>query len=460
MRAAIYLRISDDKVGKELGVTRQREDCEKLARSRGLTVAPSHVYVDNSRSAFSGKPRPDYLRLLETIRRGEVHWVVSWDPDRLHRSPRELEDFIDLMETTGVQVATVKAGDWDLSTAAGRQQARSLGTWARYESEHKSERVRRALEQNAQDGRPHGRVKYGWRRERDEETGEVAEVLHPEQAAVVQRIARQILAGDSLARITAELEAEGVPTANGGPWRRNSVRELALRERNAGRIVHRGQVVGDGAFPAILEPAVFDQVKAVLRAPERKTVMSKQSVTLLASIALCGECGAKLRGSVNGRKPSYRCEEKGCVSRQRADVDAVVEGAILGRLARPDASALLAPAPNDDQTRALEEVRELRARLDGAADDYADGKIDRRMMERISARLTPQLDAAEARTLVVDDSPLLDGLAGNDRAAEVWATLPLERKRAVVQVLAEVRVRRGVRGTHTFDPSLVHVNWK
>jgi len=45
--------------------------------------------------------------------------------------------------------------------------------------------------------------------------------------------------------------------------------------------------------------------------------------------------------------------------------------------------------------RATGEAAGLRARLDTAADDYADGKIDARQLERITARIRPALDAAE-----------------------------------------------------------------
>lgn len=75
--------------------------------------------------------------------------------------------------------------------------------------------------------------------------------------------------------------------------------------------------------------------------------------------------------------------------------------------------------------RATGEAAALRARLDTAADDYADGKIDARQLERITARIRPALDAAENRARVVDDYPLLEGLVRNDKAADVWAGLPL-----------------------------------
>lgn len=72
-----------------------------------------------------------------------INAVIAWHTDRLHRSPRELEEFIDICERAGVAVETVKAGPVDCSTWAGRAVVRTLRAWARYESEHKAERIRR-----------------------------------------------------------------------------------------------------------------------------------------------------------------------------------------------------------------------------------------------------------------------------------------------------------------------------
>jgi DNA invertase Pin-like site-specific DNA recombinase len=61
--------------------------------------------------------------------------VLAWHTDRLHRSPKELETYIDLCEPRGVVTRTVRAGELDLATASGRMVARQLGAVARYESE-------------------------------------------------------------------------------------------------------------------------------------------------------------------------------------------------------------------------------------------------------------------------------------------------------------------------------------
>jgi site-specific DNA recombinase len=105
------------------------------------------VFTDNDTSAFRGRRRAAYEQLLESIRAGQVQTVLAWAPERLHRSPRELEDFLELIERQSVTVETVKAGAWDVSTSHGRLVARILGAVSRAESERTGERVSRAHQQ-------------------------------------------------------------------------------------------------------------------------------------------------------------------------------------------------------------------------------------------------------------------------------------------------------------------------
>src|SRR5690348_12936743 len=106
-RAAIYCRISQDREGAGLGVERQRQDCEALAARLGWTITA--VHVDNDTSAHSGKPRPGYAALLADIEAGTADAVLVWHTDRLHRSPAELETFVEICERRGVFTQTVKA---------------------------------------------------------------------------------------------------------------------------------------------------------------------------------------------------------------------------------------------------------------------------------------------------------------------------------------------------------------
>lgn len=51
-------------------------------------------YVDNDVSAYSGRVRPEYERLLRDISDGLIDALIVWHQDRLHRRPVELEHFL------------------------------------------------------------------------------------------------------------------------------------------------------------------------------------------------------------------------------------------------------------------------------------------------------------------------------------------------------------------------------
>jgi len=104
-------------------------------------------------SAYSGKVRPAYRRMLDDLGGGFLDAVVVWDLDRLHRQPRELEEFFDLCKAAGVSRLASVSGDVDLSTHDGQFLARILGAVAKKESDDKSRRIRRKHEELAQAGK-------------------------------------------------------------------------------------------------------------------------------------------------------------------------------------------------------------------------------------------------------------------------------------------------------------------
>jgi DNA invertase Pin-like site-specific DNA recombinase len=65
---------------------RQLEDCRKLAADLGWVVGDE--YVDNDLSAYSGKRRPEYERLLNDLANGSRDAVLIYHVDRLTRRPR------------------------------------------------------------------------------------------------------------------------------------------------------------------------------------------------------------------------------------------------------------------------------------------------------------------------------------------------------------------------------------
>lgn len=152
VRAAIYLRISQDRELDGLAIERQREDCENLAKFRRWEVV--ETYVDQSKGATDKtKKRPAYDQMVADYHSGRFTAIVCYDLDRLTRQPRQLEDWIDWAEERGLQLVTAN-GDADLSTDGGRMYARIKAAVARAEMERKSARQSRAHVQRAEQGRP------------------------------------------------------------------------------------------------------------------------------------------------------------------------------------------------------------------------------------------------------------------------------------------------------------------
>lgn len=461
-QAAIYVRISEDKTGAGLGIERQEADCRALAGRLGWDVVEP-IYSDNDVSAYSGKPRPGYRRLLADLRTGVADAVLCWHTDRLHRSPVELEEYIEVCQPREIPTQTVKAGPLDLATPSGRLMARQLGAYARFESEHHSDRAKRARLQAATDGRWLGGLRpFGY--------GADGMALIEAEAEAIRWMAAEVQAGTSLRSIARKLNAEGTFTSQGRPWTSRAVAWLLRRPRNAGLSQHQGEPIGPAKWPAILDSDTWRGVVAVLGDPARNTTTSRARRWLLSGLALCGVCGKPVRSggvAVRGdrRVPSYTCPA-GHVRRNAVELDDYVEVVVVERLSQPDAAELLAPDQTGDVAALHAQDAGLRARLDELGRLYGDGVIDALQLASGTAAIRTQREQVTASLAAASRSGVLQGVADAPDPSTVWEGLDLSRRRAIVDVLLEVTILRTKRGgarrkgETSFDPASVAIEWK
>lgn len=439
---AIYARQSLDREGDELAVSRQLDECRAYAAERGWTVAAEHV--DNDKSATSGKDRPAFEALLKSRPSG----IVVWHVDRLVRLTSDLERVIEL----GVNVHAVKAGHLDLSTPAGRAVARTVTAWATYEGEQKALRQRAKNDQLAESGKPYkGQRAFGY--EPDGMT------INEAQAAELRQAAEGVLRGVSLSALARDLNDRGVLTANGKTWRTTTLKAALLSPRNAGLRRHRGQVVGKAAWPAIFDEDTATAVRAILTDPSRSRKGPPRRY-LLSGIMRCGVCEGPITGAfVNepGKGPTYRC--LGHVSRNAAAVDEYVLSVLVERLSRPDARGLLGRRSTVDVSSLGDERSALRGRLDGLAEAFAAGDIDRQALAAGTKRLRAQLEDVEQRIAEASARDALALVLSADDVAEAVAALPQDVARQVVaEVMTLTLVRVGT-GRRPLDRG-VRVKWK
>lgn len=469
--AGIYTRISRlsgaerNKEGAGLGVTRQREDCESLASNIGWNVAD--VYVDDDTSAYNGKLRKEYDRLLADIEAGRVDAVLTWHTDRLHRSPAELENYIDICEPRGVVTETVKAGHLDLATPTGRMVARQLGVVARYEVEHMAERQQRHKTQAAANGRfKGGRRPFGF--EPDGVT------IRPSEAAEIITASEAALSGVSLHNIAADLNYRKVTTSTGSAFTPTAVRRILWRARNAGLMVHRGKVIGLAAWPAIVDEETWRALDYLLSDPARRNSTTSARRWLGAGIYRCGICGGPLRSGATGgsgrkRQEVYRCPVSKHVARKAVNIDSYIQNLIIERLSRPDAAAVLPSSKPGDHTPQLRaRAATLRSRLDALWDEFGDGDMDPRRFKTADEKLRAKLADVESQ-LSARRGPhqALARLVDADDVAAAWHEMSLGWKRAVLQSLMTVTVNPAPRGRPRgwqpgdsyFDPDMIDITW-
>jgi site-specific DNA recombinase len=486
-RAVLYARISLDRTGQQIGVTRQLHDMRQLAEARGFSVVDE--IAENDISASKELHRPGYEKIWALVTSGQIDHVIVWQSSRLMRSRKDRAEVISTFGKHNVDVIAVKGPSLDLRSAYGRGMADMMTAFDSMEGEVKAERVSAAIADMARRGKSWGLCPYGW----DRTNGK--QIVDDHEADIVRELVDRLLAGESLNELYRDMNARDEPApgwvtwmklaaerreqlqAKGRTpptklWAKSTIRTLVIRDANVAVRQYRKRAADGGTemqgdWPAIVEQAKHDRVVALLKAPERRSHSGPRPGArkhlLTNGIGKCGVCGDLLRVGNRARSQGriYMCRSHGCTGRVQAQVDALVEAIVLGRLSQPDALDWL--MGDDDQARqAGQRCDELQRRLDEAADSQADGKITTRQLERITARLMPDLEAAQrerdtaVRSLDIES---LRALAGPE-AETRWAAMPVSARRAVLETLRlEVALLPRVKHGPGFEPESVKITW-
>ncbi len=460
-RAAVYVRISQDRGGAGLGVTRQEQDARALCKRLGWEVGA--VYADNDMSAYRGKRRPGYLALLDALGDGTVEAVVAWHPDRLHRSPRELEDFIDTIERAHAEVATVTAGDLDLATPAGRMTARIHGAVARHESEHKAERIRRKHVELAETGQVPG----GGRRPFGFESDRVT--VREDEAELIRDAAARVLAGQSLRSIVNEWAERGVRTVTGAHWSTTTVKRLLMSGRISGQREHHGRIVSTAVWPAIITPEQTVRLRALLKDQRRNRAAGITARKyLLSGFLYCGRCEVRMttRPSHNRghRYERYVCSvDRGGCGRcgiNAPQLDAVVTEAVLRLIDIPElAEAIERKRRNAATETPVDEIAAVESRRTEMAEMFAHREID--AAEWRAARGVLDNDLQRLQAQVVEQTQTTHATPDLSNIRDRWDDLDLEGRRAIIAtVVTRIRIAPTTRAGNKFDPERITIDWR
>ncbi|MEU9074935.1 recombinase family protein [Kitasatospora sp. NPDC048538] len=426
LRVGGYVRISDDPLGLEKGVTRQREDVTALAEQLGWSV--TEFYVENDTSAYRKRRvvgadgrsnwvvvRPEFRRMLADYEDGKIDGIIVYDLDRLARQNRDLEDLIDLVQYYRRPVKSV-TGQLDLMTDAGQAMARILVTMANKSSADTARRVARARLQIAQEGRHrNGGRRFGWK---DDGVS-----LEPVEADALKRAAERFVAGEAWTSLVLDLGASGIRPVKSERWHLKSLKRMLLSPRIAGIVVYTGALHPDrtdarphevhhdpfgsalrdqhgqyvrGEWKQIITVELWEAVvtEAARRKEGKDFTGAGTRKYLLSGLLRCGRvlddgrvCNKPLNGTrAKNRRtgeyvPIYKCPQPsfgGCgrIQRQMDPVDKLIEDLLFLHLEKNQPQDADRSEPEaDGQGEVERELADLQSRLERLRIEYAKGVI-------------------------------------------------------------------------------------
>lgn len=164
LRYILYARKStEDKGSQERSIGDQIQDCMALAERDGLKIIK---IIKEEKSAKIENNRPQFLCMIDQIRKGEADGILSWHPDRLSRNPLESAIIIDLIDKGVIKDLKFPTCQFT-NDSSGKMLLNILFAISKQYSEHISEGVIRANDNALEEGKSNGMPKWGYNRNHD-----------------------------------------------------------------------------------------------------------------------------------------------------------------------------------------------------------------------------------------------------------------------------------------------------
>ncbi|MCX5226865.1 recombinase family protein [Streptomyces sp. NBC_00233] len=290
-RVGIYVRISKDRKGRELGIQRQERACRELCERLGWGVLRVYPENDVSASTTSKRRRPAYAEMLNDARDGHIDGIVVYSIDRLTRRISELSSFLENQREHCFAFATTEGED--TSTAGGRMILTIKGAVAQQETERMSERINNSLLQRREQGKPHagGKRQFGFK------AGSHFQELDEAESRLIRDGWRMLtdLSPKTPGDVARHWNAEGSTTPQGGAWTIQSVKRVYRSERTGGIITYKGQDIGDSVYGAPLTRQQWERTQAVLDSRSTPAAQgSGKRKHVYSGFLRCGSCGSTM----------------------------------------------------------------------------------------------------------------------------------------------------------------------
>jgi site-specific DNA recombinase len=355
LRCAIYTRKSTEHgLDQEFNsLDAQREACEAYIKSQASQrwkILPQH-YDD---PAYSGGnlDRPALKRLLRDVEAGRIEVVVVYKIDRLTRSLADFAKLVEAFDARSISFVAVTQ-QFNTTTSMGRLTLNVLLSFAQFERELASERVRDKIAASRKKGKwTGGTVPLGY------DAKDKKLIVNKAEADTVRSIFQCYLELKSFSRLVADLDQRCIVTKRrntkftkyqgGIPFTYGPLAYFLKNRIYLGEIHHGGKWF-KGEHEAILDRQTFERVQNLLKTNRIARRIKHSGSGALLQGKLFDDKGNRMSpsfSSKNGVRYRFyvstalrgRKHKAGSISRIAArEIEAVVEEAVRKKFDVPTA---------------------------------------------------------------------------------------------------------------------------
>ena len=443
---ALYLRLSQEDVDVRRNAAKDESNSISAQRSLitrhidetpDLCNLPRLEFCDDG---FSGTnfSRPDFQRMIELTKQGEIGCIIVKDLSRFGRDYLEVGDYLEhIFPFLGIRFISVN-DHYDSSAHDGKTVGMDI-TFRNliydYYSKDLSSKVKTAMRSKQEKGEFITCFTYGYKPSPENKH---KMVIDEPAAEIVREIFDAVIAGKTTSEIAANLNARGVPTPNehkgvrrkdkGEPqWTHpritymirnikytgvmtNHTRESRfIRDKNQRRVPMSEWIIHPDAHEAIISREKWEQANEMLRNPKKvvKAVLEQPD-----RVYYCAHCGRKLRKTY-GSDQYYSCvsakyqhdSECSGIRLKRSEMEDILVEALRAQInfvkqTRQNAKKEKV-SPSVERYRAITQVDKELAQLQNKKleryEAYRSGEISREDFIKAKDQITTQADELTAK---------------------------------------------------------------
>lgn len=307
--------------------------CREYAKKKGYTCVAT--YADKAISGRSVEHRVEFLRMVDSAKAQRFDVLIVDKVDRFGRNRYDSAIYKRELKQAGVKVEYASQHIED--SPEGVILESLLEGLAEYYSLNLAREAVKGLTENALKGwHCGGRAPFGLRLiPAGGKSKKYA--INEQEAPLVRRVFELVAGGKTYPTVIKETEKQAI-AIRGRPLGKNSIHDILRNERYKGTFIwnqgsrkNQRQEREDciripNAFPAIVDPELFDRVQERLngrKCPAKRGGRRAEKVNILAGKVMCGKCGSSLVRHVHGvnkvrydylacnlRKRSKECDAK------------------------------------------------------------------------------------------------------------------------------------------------------